>query len=169
MTVCTCGETAKDADAEDVKVEADTAEALDEPVSDEVVDKEDDLVKDLEDTLLKLKEVLAYLEEMAGGDEKQEDEEEEEEAEEEGDEELPAEDEEEKSEEEDEPEPAEKVDDLEKAISTLKKHGLNIYAGKKQTPAPAPKRSTPKPTNWSEFSKSLDEIDRLAEKAGRGY
>jgi len=85
MTGCTCGETAKDADAEDVKVEADTAEALDEPVSDEVVDKEDDLVKDLEDTLLKLKEVLAYLEEMAGGDEKQEDDEEEEEAEEEAD------------------------------------------------------------------------------------
>ena len=166
MTVCTCGGTAKDADAEDVKVEADTAEALDEPVSDEVVDKEDDLVKDLEDTLLKLKEVLAYLEEMAGGDEKQEDEEEEE-AEEEGDEELPAEEEEEKSEEEDEPEPAEKVDDLKKAISTLKKHGLNVYAGKKRTPAP--KRSTPKPADWSEFSKSLDEVDSLAEQAGRGY
>ena len=147
MTVCTCGATAKDTEAveaEDVEVEADTSEALDEPVIEEDVDKEDDLVKDLEDTLLKLKEVLAYLEDMAGGDEKQEDED------------------------EDDPEPAEKVDDLEKAIRTLKKHGLNIYAGKKRTPASKP-RSTPKPTNWSDFSKSLEEIDRLAEKAGRGY
>ena len=161
MTVCTCGATAKDTEAdeaEDVKVEADTSEALEEPVLEEDVDKEDDLVKDLEDTLLKLKEVLAYLEDMAGGDEKQEEDEDEEEAEEE----LPAEEEEE----EEKAEPAEKVDDLEKAISTLKKHGLNIYAGKKRTPAP--KRSTPKPTNWTEFSKSFDEIDRLAEKAGRG-
>ena len=165
MTVCTCGATAKDTEAdeaEDVEVEADTSEALDEPVIEEDVDKEDDLVKDLEDTLLKLKEVLAYLEDMAGGDEKQEDEEEDED---EADEELPAEDEEE---EEEKSEPAEKVDDLEKAIRTLKKHGLNIYTGKKRTPASKP-RSTPKPTNWTDFSKSLDEIDRLAEKAGRGY
>ena len=162
MTVCTCVAAEKDTEAgkaEDVEVEADTSEALEEPVLEEDVDKEDDLVKDLEDTLLKLKEVLAYLEDMAGGDEKQEEDEDEEEAEEE----LPAEEEEE----EEKSEPAEKVDDLEKAISTLKKHGLNIYAGKKRTPAP--KRSTPKPTNWSEFSKSLDEIDRMAEKAGRGY
>ena len=165
MTVCTCGATAKDTEAdeaEDVEVEADTSEALDEPVLEEDVDKEDDLVKDLEDTLLKLKEVLAYLEDMAGGDEKQEDEEEDED---EADEELPAEDE---DEEEEKSEPAEKVDDLEKAIRTLKKHGLNIYTGKKRTPAPKP-RSTPKPTNWTEFSKSLDEIDRLVEKAGGGY
>jgi TolA-binding protein len=161
MTVCTCGATAKDTEAdeaEDVEVEADTSEALDEPVLVEDVDKEDDLVKDLEDTLLKLKEVLAYLEDMAGGDEKQEEDEDEEEAEEE-----PAAEEEE----EEKAEPAEKVDDLEKAIRTLKKHGLNIYAGKKRTPAP--KRSTPKPTNWTEFSKSLDEVDRLVEKAGGGY
>ena len=168
MTVCTCGATAKDTEAveaEDVEVEADTSEALDEPVIEEDVDKEDDLVKDLEDTLLKLKEVLAYLEDMAGDDEKQEDEDEDEE---EADEELPAEDEDEEKADEDEPEPAEKVDDLEKAIHTLKKHGLNIYTGKKRTPASKP-RSTPKPTNWTDFSKSLDEIDRLAEKAGRGY
>jgi len=162
MTVCTCGATAKDTEAdeaEDVKVEADTSEALEEPVLEEDVDKEDDLVKDLEDTLLKLKEVLAYLEEMGGADEKAEDEEELEEEEDE----EPAEEEEE--EEKSEPAPAEKVEDLEKALGVLKTHGINIYAGKKRTPATKP-RSTPKPTNWTEFSKSLEDIDLLVERAG---
>jgi FtsZ-interacting cell division protein YlmF len=124
-------------------------------------------MKEMEETLAKLHELIDSFEtEKAEDEDEEEDEEdaeEEEEAEEEEDE------EEEKAEEEDEEksESTEKVDDLEKAIHTLKKHGLNIYTGKKRTPAP--KRSTPKPTNWSEFSKSLDEVDRLAEKAGRGY
>ena len=80
MSECTCGGThAKSVDDEIVESEdVEIAAGLDEPVE---VGKEDELIKDMEATLAKLKEVLSYLEDM--GEEKaeldDEDEEEEEE------------------------------------------------------------------------------------------
>ena len=109
-------------------------------------------MKDMEATLAKLKEVLAYLEDM--GEEKAElDDEEEEEEEEE-----PEEDEEEEKMEE---EKADTVDELHKAVSTLKKHGIGVYTGKKTTPAPkvdAPKAET---IDWNNVDKSWNELEEI--------
>ena len=157
---CDC--VAKDDESEEVVASEEIAstEVLDSPID---VDKAENLMKEMEEALGKLHDLLDTLDtEKAEEDEEEEEEEEEAEAEEE------AEEEEEEEEEEAKSEDAEKTD-LAKAVKILKSAGINIYAGKKQTPAPAPKSSTPKPTNWSEFSKSLDEIDRLSEKAGGGY
>ena len=122
------------------------AAGLDEPVE---VDKEEELIKDMEATLAKLKEVLSYLEEM--GEEKAELDEEEEEEE-------PEEEEEEMDEEE---EKSDTIDDLHKAVTTLKKHGIGVYTGKKTTPAP--KIDTPKGEvfDWNNVEKSWEELDEI--------
>ena len=114
-----------------------------------------DRMKDMEATLAKLKEVLAYLEDM--GEEKAEEDEEEEE-EEEMEEEPEEEEEDEKMMEE---EKSTKLDDLEKSLATLKKHGINVYTGKKATPAPAPKAEEVAEIDFLNVSKSLEEIDNM--------
>ena len=158
MTECNCGgDATKSADEEMVATEeVELAAGLEEPVE---LGKEEALMKDMEATLAKLKEVLAYLEDM--GEEKAEEDEEEEEEE-------PEEEEEEEEkmmeeEKEDEAEKSSKIDDLEKSLATLKKHGINVYTGKKATPAPAPKAEEQKEINFLNVSKSLEEIDRMAE------
>ena len=155
MTECTCGGNhAKSEDEEIVATEdVELAAGLDEPVE---VGKEEALMKDMEATLAKLKEVLSYLEEM--GEEKAEEEEEEEEEPEEE-----AEEEEEEEEKMVEEEKNTKIDDLAKSLATLKKHGINVYTGKKATPAPAPKAEEQAEINFLNVSKSLEEIDRMAE------
>ena len=159
MTECTCGGNhAKSEDEEIVATEeVELAAGLEEPVE---VGKEEALMKDMEDTLAKLKEVLAYLEDM--GEEKAEDDEEEEE--EEAEEEVEEEEEEEEEAKMLEEEKSTKIDDLAKSLATLKKHGINVYTGKKATPAPAPKAEEVKEIDFLNVSKSLEEIDRMAEK-----
>ena len=155
MTECNCGgDATKSADEEMVATEeVELAAGLEEPVE---LGKEEALIKDMEATLAKLKEVLAYLEDM--GEEKAEEDEEEEEEEMMEDEE---EEEEKMMEEEKEEEKSSKIDDLEKSLATLKKHGINVYTGKKATPAPAPKAEEVKEINFLNVSKSLEEIDRM--------
>ena len=157
MTECNCGgDATKSADEEIVETEeVELAAGLEEPVE---LGKEEALMKDMEATLAKLKEVLAYLEDM--GEEKAEEDEEEEE--EEPEEEEEEEEEEEKMmEEEKEEEKSTKIEDLEKSLATLKKHGINVYTGKKATPAPAPKAEEQKEIDFLNVSKSLEEIDRM--------
>jgi hypothetical protein len=154
MTECSCGGNhAKSTDEEIVETEeVELAAGLEEPVE---LGKEEALMKDMENTLAKLKEVLAYLEDM--GEEKAEEDEEEEEEEPEEEEEE----EEEKMYEEKEEEKSTKIEDLEKSLATLKKHGINVYTGKKATPAPAPKAEEQKQIDFLNVSKSLEEIDRM--------
>ena len=156
MTDCACGGTHEKAvDEEIVETEdVELAAGLDEPVE---VGKEEALMKDMEATLAKLKEVLAYLEDM--GEEKAEDDEEEEEEEEEAEEEEAEEEEEAKMLEE---EKSDSIDDLAKSLATLKKHGINVYTGKKATPAPAPKAEEVKEIDFLNVSKSFEEIDMEA-------
>ena len=160
MSKCTCGDSHA-APADEEVIEAEKSEALEEPIAE--LDKHEELYKDMEATLAKLKEVMAYLEEMAG-EEKAEEEEEEEEAEpeEEAEEEEKAEEEEEEAEEEEEETVAEKADALHKSLTTLKKYGINIYAGKKATPSPA-KTDSPKveTIHFNNVEKSFDEIEAL--------
>jgi len=155
MTECSCGGNhAKSTDEEIVETEeVELAAGLEEPVE---LGKEEALMKDMENTLAKLKEVLAYLEDM--GEEKAEEDEEEEEEEPEEEEE---EEEEEKMYEEKEEEKSTKLDDLEKSLATLKKHGINVYTGKKATPAPAPKAEEVAAIDFLNVSKSLEEIDNM--------
>ena len=152
MTECTCGGNhAKSEDEEIVATEeVELAAGLEEPVE---LGKEEALYKDMEATLAKLKEVLAYLEDMGGEEKAEEDEEEEEEE--------PEEEEEEEEEKMVEEEKSTKIDDLEKSLATLKKHGINVYTGKKATPAPAPKAEEQKEIDFLNVSKSLEEIDRM--------
>ena len=160
MSACTCGAKPK-ASTEEI-VEAEKSEALEEPIVE--LDKHEELYKDMEATLGKLKEVMAYLEEMADGG-KAEDEEEEEEApeEEEEMEEKAEEEEEEEEEEEDEEEEksvAAKADDIHKSLTTLKKYGINVYTGRKRTPA---KNDTPKAetVDWMNVEKSWEELAEI--------
>ena len=102
MSECTCGES-HEAPTEEI-VEAEKSEALDEPVEETSLDKHEELYKDMEQTLAKLKEVMAYLEEMAGEEKAEEEEEEAEPEEEEAEEEEKAEEEMEEEEEEEEEE-----------------------------------------------------------------
>ena len=160
MSKCTCGDSHA-APADEEVVEAEKSEALEEPIAE--LDKHEELYKDMEQTLGKLKEVMAYLEEMAAGEEKAEEEEEEEEEEEAPEEEEKAEEEEEEEEEEEAEEEeksvARKAEDLHKSLKTLKKYGINVYSGRRKTPAP--KLDTPavnEKTDWFNFSKSLDEV-----------
>jgi len=152
----------KDDESEEVVASEEIAstEALDSPID---VDKAENLMKEMEEALGKLHDLLDTLDTEKAEDEEDEEDEDEEDEEAEAEED---EDEEDEEEEEAKSEDAKKTD-LAKAVEILKSAGINIYAGKKRTPAP--KRSTPKPVNWTEFSKSLDEVDRMAEKAGRGY
>jgi len=154
MSECTCG--AKPIASTDEVVEAEKSEALEEPIVEEDLDKQEELYKDMEATLAKLKEVMAYLEEM-GGEEKQEEEEEPEEEEEE--EEEPE--EEEKADEDEDETVAEKAENLHKSISTLKKYGINVYTGRKATPAP--RINTPKAEtfDWNSVDKSWEELDEI--------
>ena len=84
MSACSC-EASPEAPTEEM-VEAEKSEALEEPVMESDIDKADELYKDMEATLGKLKEIMAYLEEMKDEkmdhEEKAEHEEEEEEEEE---------------------------------------------------------------------------------------
>ena len=162
MSKCTCGDS-HDAPADEEVVEAEKSEALDEPIAE--LDKHEELYKDMEAPLGKLKEVMAYLEEMAGeekADEEEEEEEapeEEEEMEEKAEEEELEEEEEEEEAEDEEKSVAEKAEDLHKSITTLKKYGINVYSGRRKTPAP--KSDTPavnEKTDWFNFTKSLDEV-----------
>jgi len=160
MSKCTCGDSHA-APADEEVIEAEKSEALEEPIAE--LDKHEELYKDMEQTLGKLKEVMAYLEEMAAGEEKAEEEEEEEEEEEAPEEEEKAEEEEEEEEEEEAEEEeksvARKAEDLHKSLKTLKKYGINVYSGRRKTPAP--KLDTPavnEKTDWFNFSKSLDEV-----------
>jgi len=154
MSECTCG--AKPTASTDEVVEAEKSEALEEPLVEEDLDKQEELYKDMEATLAKLKEVMAYLEEMGGGEEKAEEEEAEEEEEEEAEEEP---EEEEKADEDEEETVAEKAEDLHKSISTLKKYGINVYTGRKATPAP--RIDTPKAESfdWNSVDKSWEELE----------
>ena len=161
MTDCTCsGEQTKSIDEEIVETEdVEIAAGLDEPVE---VGKEEAVLKDMEATLMKLKEVINYLSEKEEekmdqeekmDEEKAEDEEEEEEEDEE-------EEEEEKMMEEKKPKKKDDIDDLYKAVTTLKKHGIGVYTGQKATPAPtteAPKEE--KAFDWNNVSKSWAELE----------
>ena len=169
MSECTCG-TSHEAPTEEI-VEAEKSEALNEPVEETSLDKHEELYKDMETTLGKLKEVMAYLEEMKeekmDHEEKAEHEEEEEEEEEVEEEEKAEHEEEEEEEEEDEEEKMDHkkkdtIDELHKSITTLKKYGINIYSGSKATPAPA-KTNSPKVTkiDYNNLEKSYDEIEAL--------
>ncbi len=162
MSECTCGGT-HEAPADEEVVEAEKSEALDEPIAE--LDKHEELYKDMEATLGKLKEVMAYLEsqmddEKMDHEEKAEHEEEEEE-EEEAEEEEKMDDEAEKSDDE-EKSVAEKADDIHKSLTTLKKYGINIYSGKKATPAPA-KTDSPKveTIDFNNMEKSFEDIEAL--------
>tara|TARA_R100000664_G_scaffold8131_1_gene13511 strand:- start:2109 stop:2588 length:480 start_codon:yes stop_codon:yes gene_type:complete len=154
MTDCACGGTHEKAVDEEIVESEDVelAAGLDEPVE---VGKEEALMKDMEATLAKLKEVLAYLEGEMEEKAEEEEEEEEEEPEEE------AEEEEEKMVEEEE-EKSETIDDLHKAVTTLKKHGISVYTGKKATPAPA-KNDGPKveTIDFNNVEKSFEELEAL--------
>ena len=174
MSACSC-EASPEAPTEEM-VEAEKSAAVEEPVMESDLDKADELYKDMEATLGKLKEIMAYLEEMK--DEKMdheekaehEEEEEEEEEEEKMDHEEKMEDEEkaeheEEEEEEDEEEKMDHkkkdtIDELHKSLTTLKKYGINVYSGSRKTPAPnkIDNPAVDEKTDWFNFSKSLDEV-----------
>ena len=153
MTDCTCsGEQTKSIDEEIVETEdVEIVAGLDEPVE---VDKEEAVLKDMESTLMKLKEVINYL------SEKEEEKMDHEDKEEEEDEEDEEEEEEEKMMDEKMPKKKDDIDDLYKAVTTLKKHGIGVYTGQKATPAPtteAPKEE--KAIDWMNVTKSWSELE----------
>jgi len=56
---------------------------------------------------------------------------------------------------------------VKEALKTLEKSGMSVYAGTKTTPATRRVvREKPVAINWSEFSKSVDEIHRMEERTG---
>jgi hypothetical protein len=56
---------------------------------------------------------------------------------------------------------------VKEALKTLEKSGMSVYAGRKTTPATRRVvREKPVAINWSEFSKSVDEIHRMEERTG---
>ena len=167
MTDCTCsGEQTKSIDEEIVETEdVEIAAGLDEPVE---VGKEEAVLKDMEATLMKLKEVINYLsekeeEKMDHEDKKMDHEKaEHEDKEEEEDEEEEEEEEEEKMMDEKMPKKKDDIDDLYKAVTTLKKHGIGVYTGRKATPAPATEAPIEeKSIDWMNVSKSWEELDKL--------
>ena len=160
MTDCSCGGNHTEAideeivESEDVEITA----GLDEPVE---VGKEEAVLKDMEATLMKLKEVINYLsekeEEKMDHEEKMDEEKAEHEDEEEDEEE---EEEEEKMMDDKKPKKKDDIDDLYKAVTTLKKHGIGVYTGQKATPAPtteAPKEE--KAIDWMNVTKSWAELE----------
>jgi len=160
MSSCTCGthKSEESEPVEEIKEAPVAVEALEEPVREEDLNKEEELTKDLEQTLGKLKEVMAYLAEMAEGEAKMEEEKaEEDEAEAEEEEE-----EEEEAEEEKSVEPKEKEDTLEKSLATLKKYGFNVYSGSKNTPAPKTIETPKAKFDFNDLvSKSWEELETL--------
>ena len=169
MSNCTCDtqESQVSEPVEEIKEAPEAVEALEEPVREEDLNKEDELTKDLEQTLGKLKEVMAYLAEMAEDkkmmdDEKMDHEDEKmdhEKAEHEEDEE---EEEEEDEEKEDDEKPKAKEDSLEKSLATLKKYGFNVYSGSKNTPAPKEIETPKAKYDFNDLvNKSWEELERL--------
>ena len=155
MSSCTCGthKSEESEPVEEIKEAPEAVEALEEPVREEDLNKEEELTKDLEETLGKLKEVMAYLAEMAEGEAKAELDEEEEAEEEE---------EEEEAEEEKSEEPKEKEDTLEKSLATLKKYGFNVYSGSKHTPAPKVIETPKAKFDFNDLvSKSWEELEAI--------
>tara|TARA_R110002020_G_scaffold299567_1_gene515200 strand:- start:8 stop:541 length:534 start_codon:yes stop_codon:yes gene_type:complete len=56
---------------------------------------------------------------------------------------------------------------VKEALKTLEKSGMSVYAGSKATPAPRRVvADKPIAINWSEFSKSVEEVHRMEERAG---
>jgi hypothetical protein len=56
---------------------------------------------------------------------------------------------------------------VKEALKTLEKSGMSVYTGSKATPATRRVvREKPVSINWSEFSKSIEEVQRLEERAG---
>jgi len=171
MSSCTCGTHESEASepVEEIKEAPEAVEALEEPVREEDLNKEDELTKDLEQTLGKLKEVMAYLAEMAE-DKKMMDDEKMDHDDEKMDHEKAEHEEDEDEEEEEEDEkgmhdkkPKAKEDSLEKSLATLKKYGFNVYSGSKTTPAPK-EIETPKQQKFDFndlVSKSWEELERL--------
>lgn len=169
MSACSCGGTHEAPTETEEVVEAEKSEALEEPVMESDIDKSEELYKDMEATLGKLKEIMAYLEEMK--DEKMDHEEKEEEEKAEHEEKMEDEEKAEHEEEEEEEDEEEKmdhkkkdtIDELHKSLTTLKKYGINVYSGSRKTPAPkkidAP--AVEEKTNWFNFSKSLDEVAHM--------
>ena len=166
MTDCTCsGEQTKSIDEEIVESEdVEIVAGLDEPVE---VDKEEAVLKDMESTLMKLKEVINYLsekeeEKMDHEDKKMDHEKaEHEDKEEEEDEEEEEEEEEEKMMDDKKPKKKDDIDELYKAVTTLKKHGIGVYTGRKATPAPATEAPKAEAFDWNNISKSWDELEEL--------
>ena len=163
MTDCSCGGNHTEAiDEEVVETEdVEIAAGLDEPVE---VGKEEAVLKDMEATLMKLKEVINYLsekeEEKMDHEEKMDEEKAEHEDEEEEEEDEEEEEEEEKMMEEKKPKKKDDIDELHKAVTTLKKHGIGVYTGQKATPAPtteAPKEE--KAIDWMNVTKSWAELE----------
>ena len=170
MSSCTCGTHESEASepVEEIKEAPEAVEALEEPVREEDLNKEDELTKDLEQTLGKLKEVMAYLAEMAE-DKKMMDDEKMDHDDEKMDHEKAEHEEDEDEEEEEEDEkgmhdkkPKAKEDSLEKSLETLKKYGFNVYSGSKNTPAPKT-IETPKPKfDFNDLvNKSWEELEAL--------
>ena len=164
MTDCTCsGDHAKSIDEEIVETEdVEIAAGLDEPVE---VGKEEAVLKDMEATLMKLKEVINYLsekeeEKMDHEDKKMDHEKAEHEDKEEEEDEEEEEEEEEKMMDDKKPKKKDDIDELYKAVTTLKKHGIGVYTGQKATPAPtteAPKEE--KAIDWMNVTKSWAELE----------
>jgi septal ring factor EnvC (AmiA/AmiB activator) len=170
MSSCTCGTHESEASepVEEIKEAPEAVEALEEPVREEDLNKEDELTKDLEQTLGKLKEVMAYLAEMAE-DKKMMDDEKMDHDDEKMDHEKAEheEDEDEDEEEEDEKgmhdkKPKAKEDSLEKSLATLKKYGFNVYSGSKATPAPKEIETPKAKYDFNDLvNKSWEELERL--------
>ena len=172
MSNCTCDtqESQVSEPVEEIKEAPEAVEALEEPVREEDLNKEDELTKDLEQTLGKLKEVMAYLAEMAEDkkmmdDEKMDHEDEKmdhEKAEHEEDEEEEEEEEEDEKGMHEEKKPKAKEDSLEKSLATLKKYGFNVYSGSKNTPAPKEIETPKAKYDFNDLvNKSWDELERL--------
>ena len=166
MSSCTCGTHESEASepVEEIKEAPEAVEALEEPVREEDLNKEDELTKDLEQTLGKLKEVMSYLAEMAE-DKKMMDEDkkmDEEKAEEDEEEEEEEDEEEEKGYHDKEEKPKAKEDSLEKSLATLKKYGFNVYSGSKATPAPKTIETPKAKYNFDDLvTKSWEELEAL--------
>ena len=170
MSSCTCGTHESEASepVEEIKEAPEAVEALEEPVREEDLNKEDELTKDLEQTLGKLKEVMAYLAEMAE-DKKMMDDEKMDHDDEKMDHEKAEHEEDEDEEEEEEDEkgmhdkkPKAKEDSLEKSLETLKKYGFNVYSGSKNTPAPKEIETPKAKFDFNDLvNKSWEELERL--------
>ena len=54
------------------------------------------------------------------------------------------------------------IDELYKAVTTLKKHGIGVYTGQKTTPAPTTEATIEEKTiDWNNLSKSWDELEDM--------